>query len=78
MKKLMIAIMIIIIRTSFSLFIIIKVSRIFHFGKNPSNGGMPPNLKSKIDRVGVFNLFMWILNELKFLKNRMIETKIIQ
>lgn len=74
----MIAIIIIIIRRSFSLSSVIRISKIFHLGKNPKSGGIPPRLNSKIDMVGMLDLSMWILNELKFLKNMMIEIKMMQ
>lgn len=58
MKKLMIAMRINMIKRIFSLFIVIIVSKMFHLGKNPSNGGIPPKLNSRIVKFKLFDLFM--------------------
>lgn len=57
-KKLMIAIIIRVMRSIFSLLTVIMISKIFHFGKNPKSGGIPPSLNSRIDKLIMFDLFM--------------------
>jgi len=74
----MVAIMIISVSSNFSLLIIIMISKMFHFGRNPSKGGTPPRLRRRVERIRVFDLFIFILSELRFLKNNIIEIKMVQ